>query len=397
METKNYFFNNNNNKIPFNNDSTNQNIIPKITSGKIININNNQQELYDFYDQSEKEKEKDSITEEDLGNGKKIVDFLTKDLINKMTLISPIPQQNLPQKKTIMENLMQEKDESFEEKEEEDLSPDEEEGEESDDSNIEDLNPQNEIKIIKNENEKENIEKNKNFKLEKNKKINNDFDKNKENNINAQNLNKTFSYNIKDINNKEKLSNSHITSFFYLTTKHLKEELENEHSYYSDFNNSHNYIPKINLESNCNENNTNSNGHSNNISNTNESLQNESLNFNVSPNTFFGAYNQVSIDKNSNEKKSETDNNNKTNNLNNDDEISNNSKNESKITIRERSQKEESINSDKKINNIQPFYPKNNYNNTDENHYNQTLKIVNNNFPNNNNNIIFNINSIIQF
>ena len=193
METKNYFFNNNNNKIPFNNDSTNQNIIPKITSGKIININNNQQELYDFYDQSEKEKEKDSITEEDLGNGKKIVDFLTKDLINKMTLISPIPQQNLPQKKTIMENLMQEKDESFEEKEEEDLSPDEEEGEESDDSNIEDLNPQNEIKIIKNENEKENIEKNKNFELEKNKKINNDFDKNKENNINAQNLNKTFS------------------------------------------------------------------------------------------------------------------------------------------------------------------------------------------------------------
>jgi hypothetical protein len=102
METKNYFFNNNNNKIPFNNDSTNQNFIPKIISGKIINVNNNQQELYDFYEQPEKENQKDSITEEDLGNGKKIVDFLTKDLINKMTLISPIPQQNLPQKKKLL-------------------------------------------------------------------------------------------------------------------------------------------------------------------------------------------------------------------------------------------------------------------------------------------------------
>ena len=214
MEVKDNVFNNNikDNKIPHNNDSTNQNFI----SGKIININNNQQELYDFYNPSEKEKEKNSVIEEDLGNDKNIADILTKDLINKMTLISPIPQQNLPIKKKITENLKQEKEESFEEKDEEDITPDdEEEEEESDDSYIEDLNPKNEIKNNQNENQKENIEKNKNSKIEKKNKINNNFEQKKENNINSQNLNRTFSYNIKDRKNKEILNNSHITSFFY--------------------------------------------------------------------------------------------------------------------------------------------------------------------------------------
>ena len=96
--------------------------------------------------------ELDNAIEENLGNENKIADILTKDLINKMTLISPIPQQNLPQKKKIIENLKQEKEESFEEKDEEDLTPDydEEEEEESDDSYIENLNPKKESKNDKN-------------------------------------------------------------------------------------------------------------------------------------------------------------------------------------------------------------------------------------------------------
>ena len=405
MEIKDNISNNNikDNKIPHNNDLSNQNFI----SGKIININNNKKELYDFYEQSEKEKGKDNAIEEDLGNENKIADILTKDLINKMTLISPIPQQNLPQKKKIIENLKQEKEESFEEKDEEDLTPDydEEEEEESDDSYIENLNPKKEIKNDKNE--KENNEKI--MKFEDKKENNNDFDKNKENIKKENNLNRTFSYNIKDIYNKEKLSNSYIESFFYMTTKHLKEELEDEHSYYSDFNGCKNYIPKINL--NCNEKN-NSNGYSNNMSNTNESIQNESLNFNVNPNLFFGVYNQMSLDKNSIEKSiknNENENNNKMNNSNNYDEILNNNKNENKIKIREQMQEIGINNSNKEnINNIQPFEPKNNFKNINENLYNQNQKIVNNkfldsnniiNFNNNDNNaknekILFNINNV---
>ena len=389
MEVKDNVFNNNikDNKIPHNNDSTNQNFI----SGKIININNNQQELYDFYNPSEKEKEKNSVIEEDLGNDKNIADILTKDLINKMTLISPIPQQNLPIKKKITENLKQEKEESFEEKDEEDITPDdEEEEEESDDSYIEDLNPKN---GIKNEKEKEKENNEKNLKLEENIKINNDFDKKKENNINTNNLNRTFSYNIKDKNKKEKLNNSYITSFFYLTSMHLKEELENDHSYYSDFNNSHNYIRKINLESNYNENNI-SNGHSNNISNTNESVQNESLNFNVNPKIFFGVYNQMNLDKNINEKSNENENINKINNSKDYEKILNNNKNENKMNIREQIKEGGIINSIKeKINNIPPFEPKNKFKNINENFYYQNQKIINNKLPDNNNIVNFNINS----
>ena len=97
MESKDNFFYNNikDNQVPLNIDPLNQNSL----SGKIINMNNSQQELFDFYESSEKEKEKDSVIEEELGNDKKMFDFLTKDLINKMTLISPIPKQNLLSKK----------------------------------------------------------------------------------------------------------------------------------------------------------------------------------------------------------------------------------------------------------------------------------------------------------
>ena len=211
MESKDNFFYNNikDNQVPLNIDPLNQNSL----SGKIINMNNSQQELFDFYESSEKEKEKDSVIEEELGNDKKMFDFLTKDLINKMTLISPIPKQNLPQEMPIIENLMQEKKESFEEKDEEDLSPDEEEEEESDDSDIEDFKPKKEN--IKYKSEKEINKKRVHFKEEENKDKNNDNKKDKENNKNS--LNRTFSYNINDKNNKENCNASNASSFFEIT------------------------------------------------------------------------------------------------------------------------------------------------------------------------------------
>ena len=98
--------NNNFNNIQLQpNDSTNINS----KSGKIIDSNENQHESYDFYAPLGKEKEKGNESVEELENDKKdINDLLTKDLINKMTLISPIPKQNLPKKKIIIENLVQE-------------------------------------------------------------------------------------------------------------------------------------------------------------------------------------------------------------------------------------------------------------------------------------------------
>ena len=387
MESKDNFFYNNikDNQVPLNIDPLNQNSL----SGKIINMNNSQQELFDFYESSEKEKEKDSVIEEELGNDKKMFDFLTKDLINKMTLISPIPKQKLPQKMPIIENLMQEKKESFEEKDEEDLSPDEEEEEESDDSDIEDFKPKKEN--IKYKSEKEINKKRVHFKEEENKDKNNDNKKDKENNKNS--LNRTFSYNINDKNNKENCNASNASSFFEITSKHLKKELEHEHSYYSDINKSHNYLPKFSLELNINENNNNSIRLSNNnISQNNESLQNDNLNFNINPNQFFGVYNQMNFEKN-NVSNDESTNTNKTNNLINFDGILNNSKNES-MNVQEQSQKEKLINLSKaNINNIQPYIPKNTFKKKEKNkQLNPTQQFFNNNFSNSNNYINFNNN-----
>ena len=278
MEPNIYFFNNiKDTNISSNKDSQNQNSI----SGKIINMNNNQQVTYDFYEplEMEKEKEKDNTIEEELkADNKKLDDFLTKELINKMTLISPIPQKNLPNKNIIKEVLMQEKEESFEEKEEESLSPDEEE--ESDDSDFENFKNDEVIKVDKVKSGKDNNKKIVHFKLDENK--DNNRDKKEKNDKNL--LNRTFSYNN---NNKKENLSDHISSFFYLTTKHLKEELKNENSFYSDFNKSHNYIPKYSFELNNsgvnqikNSNNSNLN---NNLSINNEINQNDSLNFNINP------------------------------------------------------------------------------------------------------------------
>ena len=67
-------------------------------SGKIIKTNIIQKVSNDYFESFEKEKDSKNI--EELENDKnKLNNLLTKDLINKMTDISPIPTKNLPQKK----------------------------------------------------------------------------------------------------------------------------------------------------------------------------------------------------------------------------------------------------------------------------------------------------------
>ena len=154
MESNSNYYKNVNNIQIQSNEPAN----PNSKTGKIIDNYNIQQESYDFYDPSEKEKEKDN-SGEDFDNDKKdINDLLTKDLINKMTLISPIPKQNLPKKKIIIENLVQEKEESFDEKEE-DLSPEEEDSND-DSSDIEELKRNVQIKNDKNLDDNETNKKN---------------------------------------------------------------------------------------------------------------------------------------------------------------------------------------------------------------------------------------------
>ena len=105
MELSNNFYNINKRQIL---DEKNKNI--NSISGKMINPNNNIQDSYDFYEQTEKEKDKINESIDDLENDKeKLNDLLPVELMNKMTLISPIPQHNLPQKKIIHEILRQEK------------------------------------------------------------------------------------------------------------------------------------------------------------------------------------------------------------------------------------------------------------------------------------------------
>ena len=72
-----------------------------------------------------------------------------------MTDISPIPTKNLPQKKEIKEILLQEKEESFDEKDKNDFSSDEEEDIDDDSSDIEDFKPKDEINNVNNKSVKD--------------------------------------------------------------------------------------------------------------------------------------------------------------------------------------------------------------------------------------------------
>lgn len=276
--------------------------------------NNSQQKLYVSYNQPKQLMEKDIENEEGIENKQKIANSLDKDHFNNMGHIS---QQNLPEKRVVK------KEKSLKKEEKEDSPPNINEEEESDGYYIEDLNAICEKKINK---------KIAHFKSEENIEKNNNYERIVENNKKNNNLNKTFSDNTKGTNIKENLNNSHIQSFFYLTTKHLEEELKPILSYYSNFKNSHNYIPKFTLKFDYNENNINSKGQNNIISKNNESIQNESLNFDINPNKIFEVNKQINIDKNNNEKINESifNNNNEsdieTNIINNYDDIVNKNK-----------------------------------------------------------------------
>ena len=113
------------------------------------------------------------------------------------------------------------------------------------------LNPKEEIQIIKNKGEEKLNIKSSKFNVKEDKTKNKEYEKFNDSIKTFNNLNKSFSINFNQINSKENLSDNCISSFYYFTTKHLKEEFVHENSY-SDFNNTHNYIPKFNLELNQN-------------------------------------------------------------------------------------------------------------------------------------------------
>lgn len=259
-------------------------------SGKIIKTNIIQKVSNDYFESFEKEKDSKNI--EELENDKnKLNNLLTKDLINKMTDISPIPTKNLPQKKEIKEILIQEKEESFDEKDKNDFSSDEEEDIDDDSSDIEDFKPKDEINNVNNKSGKDINKKKVKFKIEEKKE---DNGKEVKNNINY--LNRTFSYNINEnnLNKSDKNNKSQISEFFDSTFKHLKEEFEHDESFISDINKSHNFLPKLKRDLNINiENFQINNNNSNYNSISFENNQNDSLNFNINPNTFFDNYNQI--------------------------------------------------------------------------------------------------------
>ena len=377
---KNYNFKDNERHL--NKDSTNQNFIPD----KIINNNNNViQKQYDFYP-SKKEKQNDNEIKKQLCNDNKKEELLSKNLSNKMISISKTSQNNLPKKIVIMETIKKEKEGLLETKEEVDFFPDDDdEGKGSHDDYIENLNPKEEVQNIRNKNKKEINKQTMNLISEENNKIINDYENDIEKNKKTINHNRTFSNNINVINNNKNLNDGDISSFFYLTTKHLKEELEHDHSYYIDFNKSSNYIPKFN----CNEDLNSSNDQINNIFHKNEILQNEDSNLNIGQNIYVGMYDQMNIIKNNSEKNYESisnkdkANDNKTNIINNLDNIINTNKDEN---IQDPKQKEEKTIDKDNSYNAPPFIPK-----KYENEYNQTQKIIYNIVPNINN--FFNINN----
>ena len=164
----------------------------KELNNKINNINKKEnqghlssqqalQESFDFYQQNEKDNQKNNTSVEELVNDKKkLNDLLTTELMNKMKLISPIPQSNAPKRK-MSGVLMTEKedgneyDEYLDEKEEDNFSSSDndnvnENEEDKEDDNLKIFHNLNNINTdnnknksyIKNDNKKEEFEEKKN-------------------------------------------------------------------------------------------------------------------------------------------------------------------------------------------------------------------------------------------
>lgn len=173
--------------INYNNIQSKSSTEPNINLKKIKN--NNSQSPNHLYYFPEKEKEKKDAIAIDLDYNKNIKELIPKDLMKIMTYISPIPKKNLPKKKAIIEKLTQEKEESYEEKSEDNFSK---EGDSfMDGIDLEDLKQNDEIKDLNN----------KEGKYIKINNINFICEENNEQKITGI-LNKTFSYNIKGNKNK---------------------------------------------------------------------------------------------------------------------------------------------------------------------------------------------------
>jgi len=278
--------------------------------GQMINSPTNLQESFDFNDQIEKEIQNNNIDNE--GNDKKkLNDLIATELVNKMELISPIPQSNVPKRK-MSGVLMMEKEDG---NEYDDVDEKDEDNFCSSDSENENKN-ENEERSEKNDENDNNINKNKENEISHN--IIKDENKNPN-----MNLNRTFSYNImyKSKNNiiNEYHNNSQIACFFNSTSEYLKAKLSNE-SFHSDINKSHNYLLKKDINNSRDNNNESNNisNHYNNLSINNESQNNDSLNFNLNSNVFFGIYNQKNL-KNIDNNNINNQNLNKKNNFFNDD------------------------------------------------------------------------------
>ena len=385
MESNYIFLQNINNMKMQQNDSINQ----KIKSGSKKDITNKPQNSCDF--SASLEKEKSNISLEETDNYKKDLNYLlTKDLINNMKLISPIPKQNLPKKKPITEVLIKKRVESFDEQEE-DFFPEEDCEEDDNDSDLEEI--KEEIKAENNDNDNNKKEKEKEGNktiIDVRMSINNPNDKNNLNS-NKLSLNRTFSYNVNIKINKNKSKNkSQIVPFFESMSNFLKEQLKNDISFQSDINKSHNYVLKYIMEIN-NETNQINNDY-NNQSMNNRSAYNESINFNINPNSIFGLYNQMSRNEISNMD------NNDTNEImiNNKEDISlsfngNNNQKEKLEKNKDKNKLNNIANLSKDfVNNCQPFYPKdkfiiinNNYENkSNYNYFFQTQNFFNNNINN---------------
>ena len=218
----------------------------------------NLQESFDFYEQTEKENQKNNTSIEDFANDKKkLNDLLTTELMNKMKLISPIPQSNAPKRKMSGVVMMEKEDgneyeEYLDEKDEDNFSSSvHENANENDNFNEDDNSKSFNINNNKKENNsyinsKNKDDENKNDEIKNNNKSHNDIS-----NINKKDknfLNRTFSYNVanknKSNNNNENQNDSQIACFFNSTSKYLKAKLEESNSFHSDINKSHNYLLK---------------------------------------------------------------------------------------------------------------------------------------------------------
>ena len=338
------------NSCPVNNSSTNHSII---TDG-LFCLKKENRKITNFFEPFEDEKE--NMNDEFIYD-KKIDELLSKELVNKLITISPLPPQDLSKKKVIIENLMQEKEESISQKSGDDSSSVNEE-EESDSSDIENISNKKQKNKNKIEGGKENKKICEFF----------EFDKKKDNNDEKE----------KHVPDREKNGINRNFSFFGSNgeTKNNITQGGDEISSIFDKNK--------------------------------ENLKKEAYDFNITPVNFFGLNNRQNLQYNAQIFKEESN-----NNINNNKITSKNENNynilnipfdkekefkfykkegEEKKNLETKNKNEGIIYNLKNENlfNNQPFFPKNHFNNANENkEYMKNGEKQEKNFENNGQKISF--------